>query len=211
MIPPSTPGIRPRPVTVRPNRTRTRIVGALVAWAAVSGATACGASSDTGIPAATSQTTRFTPGTSGANASTPNPPRNGTSNTPTLSSTTREQEDEMEIDIAIGTERFRASLTDSAASRDLVAQLPLTLQMRDHGSVEKTGRLPAPLSLEGQPDGADPDPGQVGYYAPGNDLVLYYGDQSYFPGIVLLGRLEDDAAGRLAALEGTVTATVSAT
>ncbi|HEY5247906.1 MAG TPA: cyclophilin-like fold protein [Dermatophilaceae bacterium] len=36
--------------------------------------------------------------------------------------------------------------------------------------------------------------GDVGYYAPGNDLVLYYGDQSYYPGIVILGRLNGDTA-----------------
>ena len=82
--------------------------------------------------------------------------------------------------------------------------------MIDHGGVEKTGPLPAPLSLEGQPDGADPDVGDLGYYAPGNDLVLYYGDQSYFPGIVILGRLDGDAAEQIAALDGAVTATVEA-
>ena len=52
--------------------------------------------------------------------------------------------------------------------------------------------------------------GDVGYYAPGNDLVLYYGDQSYFPGIVVLGQLDGDAASRIADLDGTVTATVAA-
>ena len=78
--------------------------------------------------------------------------------------------------------------------------------MVDHGDVEKTGPLPSSLSLDGQPDGADPDVGDVGYYAPGNDLVLYYGDQSYYPGIVILGQLDGDAAERIAALDGTVTA-----
>ena len=39
--------------------------------------------------------------------------------------------------------------------------------MVDHGGVEKTGPLPSPLSLDGQPDGADPDVGDLGYYAPG--------------------------------------------
>ena len=71
-------------------------------------------------------------------------------------------------------------------------------------------RCSAPLSLEGQPEGADPEVGDLGYYAPGNDLVLYYGDQSYFPGIVVLGRLDGDAAERIAALDGAVTATVQA-
>jgi hypothetical protein len=50
----------------------------------------------------------------------------------------------------------------------------------------------------------------AGYYAPGNDLVLYYGDQSYYRGIVILGKLEGDAAQRLSDLDGPVTATVEA-
>jgi hypothetical protein len=81
--------------------------------------------------------------------------------------------------------------------------------MTDHGGVEKTGPLPSPLSLDGQPAGADPDVGDVGYYAPGNDLVLYYGDQSFYNGIVVLGHLEGDAAERIADMPGPITATVA--
>ena len=116
----------------------------------------------------------------------------------------------MRITITIGDQRFQATLIDSAATRDLVAQLPLTVDMTDHGGVEKTGPLPSPLSLDGQPEGADPDVGDLGYYAPGNDLVLYYGDQTYFPGIVVLGQLEGDAAQRIAQLDGSVKVTVEA-
>jgi len=114
----------------------------------------------------------------------------------------------MSVKITIAGQEFRASLSDSPAARDLVAGLPLTIEMVDHGGVEKTGRLPAPLYLVGQPEGADPEVGDLGYYAPGNDLVLYYGDQSYYWGIVILGRLEGDAAARIATLTGSVRATV---
>jgi hypothetical protein len=86
----------------------------------------------------------------------------------------------------------------------------VTVDMIDHGGVEKTEPLPAPLSLKGQPEGADPDVGDLGYYAPGNDFVVYYGDQSYFPGIVILGRLDGDAAEQIAGMDGPVTATVEA-
>jgi len=110
----------------------------------------------------------------------------------------------MRIQITIGDQQFQATLDDSAAARDLAAQLPLTVEMSDHGGVEKTGRLPSPLSLDGQPAGADPDVGDVGYYAPGNDLVLYYGDQSYYNGIVMLGRMHDDAAERIASMDGSI-------
>ena len=115
----------------------------------------------------------------------------------------------MKIQITIGDQRLPATIFDSAAGRDLIAQLPVTIDMTDHGSVEKTGPLPSPLSLDGQPNGADPDPGDVGYYAPGNDLVFYYGDQSYYPGIVIIGRLENDAASRIADMKGTITATAT--
>jgi hypothetical protein len=130
-----------------------------------------------------------------------------TSETP---SSAPKQEDRMKIRIAIDEQRFQATLSDSAAARDLIAQLPVTIDMVDHGAVEKTGPLPSPLSLDGQPEGADPDVGDVGYYAPSSDLVLYYGDQSYYPGIVILGRLDADAAQRISALDGPITTTVEA-
>ncbi|WP_218130511.1 cyclophilin-like fold protein [Lentzea jiangxiensis] len=117
------------------------------------------------------------------------------------------QEEQMKMQITIGDQRLQATIFDSAAGRDLITQLPLTIDMVDHGSVEKTGPLPAPLSRDGQPDGADPDIGDVGYYAPGNDLVFYYGDQSYYSGIVIIGRLDGDAANLIADLDGAITAT----
>jgi hypothetical protein len=114
----------------------------------------------------------------------------------------------MRIAITIGGQTFHATLTYSQANHDLIEQLPQALEMRDHGGVEKTGRLRAPLSLQGQPRGADPAIGDVGYYAPGQDLVLYYGDQSYYDGIVVLGHMDDGAAERLARIAGSVTAHV---
>jgi hypothetical protein len=50
----------------------------------------------------------------------------------------------MKIQINIGDQHLQATIFDSPAGRDLVAQLPLTVDMVDHGSVEKTGRCPHP-------------------------------------------------------------------
>lgn len=122
----------------------------------------------------------------------------------------KNQENRMDVTITIGDQTFAATLQDTPATQDLLAQLPVTVEMVDHGGVEKTGPLPGPLSLEGQPEGADPDVGDVGYYAPGKQLVLYYGDQSYFSGIVILGRMEADSAERIADVDGSVTARVEA-
>jgi hypothetical protein len=117
----------------------------------------------------------------------------------------------MQIEIRVRDERFTATVNDTPAGRDLLDQLPQTVRMSDHGGVEKTGPLRRPLRLDGQPAGADPEVGDLGYYAPGNDLVLYYGDQSYYNGIVILGRLDGEATSRLAAMPGDITVTVTAT
>jgi hypothetical protein len=146
-------------------------------------------------------------GDTGRETSTTSPSSAGRAAAPS-SGTAAPPGEQMKIQITINGQRFQATIFDSAAGRDLIAQLPLTVDMVDHGAVEKTGPLPAPLSLDGQPEGADPDVGDVGYYAPGNDLVLYYGDQSYYPGIVIIGRLDGDAAHRIANLDGAVTTTV---
>ena len=176
-----------------PTASRALLTAALSATVAVLGA-GCGAAD---------RSSKATPPVVSASS------RPTTSTSPTRSDTPKKEKG-LKIQITIGEQHFDATLAESAAARDLVAQLPLTIDMIDHGQVEKTGRLPSPLSLEGQPDGADPDVGDLGYYAPGNDLVLYYGDQSYFPGIVILGQLDGDAAQRISKLDGPITARVEA-
>ena len=47
------------------------------------------------------------------------------------------------------------------------------------------------MTTDGVPDGADPDIADIGYYAPTQDLVLYYGDVGYWDGIVRIGRYDD--------------------
>jgi hypothetical protein len=79
------------------------------------------------------------------------------------------------------------------AACDLGAQLPLRLTFRDHNNVEKTAPLPRALSIEGAPAGHDPSAGDIGYWAPAGDFVLYYDDDApYFEGIVRVGRFTGD-------------------
>ncbi|WP_231383893.1 cyclophilin-like fold protein [Rhodococcus sp. 114MFTsu3.1] len=115
----------------------------------------------------------------------------------------------MRIDIRVGDRTVVGALNDSAASSDLLAQLPVTLTMSDHGSVEKTGPLPSELSTDGAPRSADPSPGDIGYYAPGNDFVLYYGDQGEYPGIVVLGSMGETGSETFGSIDGDVTVTVT--
>ena len=97
------------------------------------------------------------------------------------------------IRITFGDTVIAARLYDNATARDLAAQLPLTLPFRDHNNVEKTAPLPRELSLEGAPEGHDPAAGDIGYWAPGGDLVFYYdSDAPFFNGIVRIGEFDGE-------------------
>lgn len=156
----------------------TRRHASLLALLATISLSACGAEED-GEPAA-----------GAADASTPSP-------SPSASPVSGER-DGTPIRIAFGDTQLTGRLADNATARDLADQLPLTLRFGDHNNVEKTAPLPRELSLDGAPDGHDPAAGDIGYWAPGGDLVLYYDDSApYFDGIVRIGELE----GGLEALE----------
>jgi hypothetical protein len=99
------------------------------------------------------------------------------------------------IRISFGDTELTARLHDNATARDLAAQLPLTPAFRDRNNVEKTAPLPRELSLDGAPEGHDPAAGDIGYWAPDGDLVLYYdSDAPLFNGIVRIGEFDVAAA-----------------
>lgn len=83
-----------------------------------------------------------------------------------------------------------ADLADNAATRALVAMLPVTIEMRDHLRQEKTGPLPAAL-----PEAArqrEFSAGMLGLWGQ-DDFVLYYrSGRVPQPGIVLLGTVTGD-------------------
>ena len=56
-------------------------------------------------------------------------------------STNLVEDRQMKIVITLGEKHFGAVLRDSAASHDLLRQLPVTVDMIDHGGMEKTGPL----------------------------------------------------------------------
>lgn len=99
---------------------------------------------------------------------------------------------ETPIRIIVDGRTIEGTLSDNAAAASLIDQLPLTLTFEDFNSVEKTGRLPEALSMEGMPDGDDPEIGDIGYYLPDRVLVLYYGDVGHWNGIARLGRFDAD-------------------
>ena len=185
--PSSCPGGLSRPIVTSGHRRRTVRWVLPFALAVLAGATACATAPD---PAPSTPGSPDDPTSSG-------PP----SPIPTAGATTGPDEASTPTDppaagvtavrVLIGGQTFTAELYDNPTARDLAERLPVTLTMDDLNSVEKTGRLPFALTTDGVPRGADPDVDEIGYYAPGQDLVLYYGDVGYFNGIIRIGRFAD--------------------
>ncbi len=94
-----------------------------------------------------------------------------------------------------------AILDDNAAARDFVSLLPLDLTLRDYANKEKVSDLPRRLSTHGTPDGADPEVGDLAYYAPWGNLAIFYRDFGYSSGLIKLGRI-DSGIEKLAARRG---------
>jgi hypothetical protein len=44
--------------------------------------------------------------------------------------------------------------------------------------------------MGGLPEGDDPQVGDLGWYAPWGNVVLYYGDVDYWDGIARIGRIQ---------------------
>ena len=63
-----------------------------------------------------------------------------------------------------------------------------------NASNEKIGYLPRKLATEGSGPFENEAIGDLAYYAPWGNLIIYYGPYRYSKGLIRLGKLDDDCA-----------------
>jgi hypothetical protein len=112
----------------------------------------------------------------------------------------------LQISIKFDGQTVIADLKDNASSRDLVAQLPLTLNFEDYHATEKIAYPPRKLATQDAPEGFDPSVGTVAYYAPWGNLALFYKDFGYSKSLVNLGNIVSglDALTKAATFNATI-------
>jgi hypothetical protein len=98
------------------------------------------------------------------------------------------------IRVTFGDNVVHAEIWDNPTGRSLLDQLPLTVEFSDFNDAEKIADLDNPLTMSGMPAGDDPQPQDIGWYAPSENLVFYYRDVGYWDGIARIGRFTDDVA-----------------
>jgi hypothetical protein len=83
-----------------------------------------------------------------------------------------------------------ATLYDNPSAREFASMLPLDLKIEDYSNNEKIAYLPRKLTEDGSGPFGNERPGDIGYYAPMGNVVLYHGAYRYSSGLVRLGRIE---------------------
>ncbi|MBR2561828.1 MAG: hypothetical protein IKE31_06745 [Eubacterium sp.] len=78
-------------------------------------------------------------------------------------------------------------LNDSPAAKALEAQLPLSVDTEPYSDNEIVFQPEKPLDTENGIEGGGTE-GYLGYFAPWNNVVMYYGDFEEYPGLYILGK-----------------------
>ncbi len=97
----------------------------------------------------------------------------------------------MRLKITIGENELMATLYDNATAKDLIAQLPLKIELEDYASNEKIFYPKPKLSTQGAPAGYDPSAGDITYYSPWGDIAIFYKDFKYSSGLVSVGKIDE--------------------
>jgi len=100
----------------------------------------------------------------------------------------------MRLGFTFADQDFTATLEDNASARELFAMLPLSITVEDYSANEKIAYLPRKLSGDGSSRIANEAVGDLCYYAPWANLVMYYAPYRWSRGLIRLGRLDGGIA-----------------
>lgn len=96
----------------------------------------------------------------------------------------------MKIRFIFDDQTIHATLDDTPSTRAFVHQLPLSFELEDYASTEKIAYLPEKLTREGAPSGTSARAGDIAYYAPWGNLVIFYRDFGHANGLIHLGKID---------------------
>ena len=108
----------------------------------------------------------------------------------------------MLIKVISGQKEIVFALNDTSASNSLYQQLPLIVTIENYGSNEKVFQPPRKLNCVKAQEGACPT-GSIAYFAPWNNVCMFYGDAPHYSGLYVIGKAVKNAE-QIQYLSGTV-------
>lgn len=103
----------------------------------------------------------------------------------------RKKVSQTKLKIKIGKKTLKAHLNNSAAAKAFAKELPKNMRFWTYGSMpEKVADLGHKLPTTGMSSGSRGRKGYIGYWSPDRRIVFYYGNESYWEGIHLIGKFD---------------------
>ena len=97
---------------------------------------------------------------------------------------------ERKIKMTVDGQEISIVLYDTPTANALYEALPMELNFSDYNGTEKIAYPPDTLPTEGEPDGCDPDVGDLCLYAPWGNLCIFYQNFRYSQSLIKLGHVE---------------------
>ena len=97
---------------------------------------------------------------------------------------------EQKLKMTVDGQEIIVVLYDTPTAAALWERLPMELSFSDYNGTEKIAYPPDALPTEGEPDGCDPDAGDLCLYAPWGNLCIFYQDFRYSQSLIKLGHVE---------------------
>ena len=94
------------------------------------------------------------------------------------------------LKMTVAAQTITIVLYDTPTADALYEALPMELNFSDYNGTEKIAYPPETLPTEGEPDGCDPEVGDLCLYAPWGNLCIFYQDFRYSESLIKLGYVE---------------------
>lgn len=107
-----------------------------------------------------------------------------------VAETNSESVKERKLRMIVDGQKISITLYDTPAANALYDMLPLDLNFEDFNGIEKISYLSQELPTEGEPDGCDPDVGDLCLYAPWGNFSIFYQDFQYSDSLIMLGHID---------------------
>ena len=107
-----------------------------------------------------------------------------------VAETNSESVKERKLRMIVDGQEISITLYDTPAANALYDMLPLDLNFEDFNGIEKISYLSQELPTEGEPDGCDPDVGDLCLYALWGNLSIFYQDFRYSDSLIMLGHID---------------------
>ena len=97
---------------------------------------------------------------------------------------------ERKLRMIVDGQEIAITLYNTPAANALYDLLPLELTFENFNGIEKISYLSEELLTDGEPDGCDPDVGDLCLYAPWGNLSIFYQDFRYSESLIMLGHVD---------------------